>query len=101
MAGGDDDGRAVHLGQRRAGRADPVEAGGDRLAVQLAGARQAHAPVDAFEQRRPEQALEVGDGAAHGRLGCVKFLCGGAETAEPGGAFEDAQMAHRRQRQGV
>ena len=67
------------------------------LEIELAGARQAHAPVHTFEQRRPEQALEVGNGAAHGRLGCVEFPGGGAETAEPGGAFEDAQVAHRRQ----
>ena len=38
VAGGDDDGQAFCPGQRRTGRADPVEAGGDRLEIQLADA---------------------------------------------------------------
>ena len=73
--------------------------GGDDIrAVRLAFPRQANAPVYPVEQPCPKQALEVLDGAAHGRLRGVELLGGGAEAAEAGSDFEGAQVAHRRER---
>ena len=85
------DGRPVIVGQNRADRAGPVEDGGDLLVVQFPHVRQANAPMNPVERPRPEYTLKVLDSAAHGRLRRVKFLAGGAETAEPASAFERTQ----------
>ena len=95
--GGSDDDETVGIVQRRADGADPVEAGGDCLAIPIAVPRQAHSAVNPVDQPRPKSTLKVLDGTAHGRLRRVKFR-GGGETAEPGSAFERTQVTHRRER---
>ena len=74
---------------------DRVEAGGELTQQRAAGIGQPHTPMQALEQRRSEQRLELADLPADGCLRHQQLFGRAAEAQVSPGGFEAAQCRER------